>query len=226
MLEDRGKSEYMPIVYDFCWNTGVHGYASVGQFDFGLAAQTGSLGSPNHQILYDRPNLAAHVNFVPGPWLTVGVWSAIGPYLSPQIKPTLPAGKKIEEYQQKTAGALLHVAEGHWDGYAEGIINRFEHPFLGLLDNVGGYADLRFEFATRWWVAARCDALSFSRLASDDPDVKGQRWDYPIFRYEAGVGRRMTERALLKAVVQIVRYQNAPHSLDDEIYAFQFTVKL
>lgn len=224
LLDERGESEYAPILYEFCWNTGVHAYASYRQFDFGVAVLNGSLGVPRREIVYRRPAGAVHVNWVPTPYATVGGWVAAGPYLSPAFGSGLPAGKRVEDYNQLTAGALLQASAGHAELNAEMIVNRFEHPYLGNLDNVGGYADMKYTFATRWWVAARYDALSFSRL--ETLESKGVRWEYPLVRIELGIGRRLSERSLVKAVTQIVRRQDAPESFDGETYALQFTVGL
>lgn len=224
LLDERGESEYAPILYEFCWNTGVHAYASYRQFDFGLALLNGSLGSPRREVVYSRPAIAAHLNWVPSPYATIGAWVSGGPYLSPAFEPGLPAGKQVEDYNQLTAGGLLQAAAGHAELNAEMIINRFEHPYLGDLDNVGGYADIKYTFATRWWAAGRFDALTFSEL--DVPGANSQKWEYPLVRVEFGVGRRLSERSLVKAVTQIVRRQDAPKSFDGEIYAIQFTVEL
>jgi len=225
ILEERGTGEHNPIVYDFCWNTGVHAYTSVGPLDLGAALTNGSLGSPARDMVYDRPNVSAHVSVVPGPWLTLGLWGAAGPYLSPRAETVVPAGKRIEDYDQSSVGAVAHAAFGHWEAYAEGVWNRYEHPFLGDLENLGGYIDLRVDVAPKWFVAGRLDHLSFSRL---DPAVDSDesRWDYPLTRMEAGVGRNLSHKTLMKLVTQIVRYSGAPQSLDEEIFALQFVTNL
>jgi hypothetical protein len=224
LLDERGQSGYAPLVYEFCWNTGLHAYGSFREFDVGIALLNGSLGSPRREVVYNRPAGAVHVSWVPSPYAVIGGWISAGPYLSPSFEPGLPNGKKVEDYNQLTGGALLQFSAGHAELNAEMIVNRFEHPFLGNLDNLGGYADIKYTFATRWWGAARFDALSFSEL--DDPSVDGEKWDYPLMRIELGVGRRLSERSLLKAVTQIVRRQDAPDSFDGETYAVQFTVEL
>lgn len=225
ILARRGLHESAPILYDFCWNTGVHAYASHGQFDFGVALLNGSLGVPQRDVVYSRPAGAVHLNWVPSPYLTVGGWVAGGPWMSPGLEPGLPLGKVVEDYNQLTSGALLQASTGHAELNAELILNRFEHPFLGDLENVGGYADIRYSFATRWWAAARFDALSFSELESES-DNGGAKWDYPVARFEVGLGRRFSERALMKGVVQIIRYSEAPTALDGEIFALQLNVEL
>ncbi len=224
ILEDRGLDEYSPIVYDFCWNTGIHGYASVGQLDFGLAMTNGSLGSTKREMTYDRPNVAVHANWIPAPFLTVGAWGSVGPYLSPSMESQLPAGKIIEDYNQQSVGGLLHASRGHWDIYTEAFADRHQHPYFGDLDIVGGYAEVKVSVAPRWWVAGRAGHLSFSRL--DNPEANGARWDYPITRLEGGIGRHLTERSRIKAVVQVIRYEDAPSTLDDEITAIQFSTDL
>lgn len=224
ILTNRGRTKSAPIIYDFCWNTGVHAYVSHGQFDFGVALLNGSLGLPKREIVYNLPAAALHLNWVPSPYVTVGGWVSAGPWLSPDFEPALPAGDRVEDYNQVIAGSLLQASAGHAELNAEFIINRFEHPFLGNLDNIGGYADIRYSFAARWWAAARFDALSFSNLQSEGQE--GQKWDYPLVRLEAGIGTRLAERALMKAVTQITRYSDAPEWLDGETFALQFTVEL
>lgn len=221
ILEPRGAAKYAPIVYDFCWNTGVHGYGSWGALDGGVALLNGSLGSPKRNSTYNRPSVVAHLGWTPNPYVRIGSWAAAGPYLSPGFEALLPGTYEIEDYQQQTFGAHAHVSAGHAEFYAEALFNRYQHPFLGDLDNVGGYADGRYSFATRWYVAGRVDVLSFSRL--DDPAASGARWDYPLQRYEIGIGRKLTPRSVMKVVVQIVRYDGAPSGLEEEVFALQFT---
>jgi hypothetical protein len=144
--------------------------------------------------------------------------------MSPQFESQLPAGTVVEDYNQLTSGALLQASAGHAELHAEIVLNRYEHPFLGNLENVGGYADIKFSFATRWWGAIRLDALSFSEL--QDSGSNGERWDYPLTRIELGLGRRLSERALLKGVAQVIRYTDAPSELDGEVFALQLTVEL
>lgn len=224
ILEDRGGAEYATTVFDFWWNTGIHGYASAGDAAFGLAFLNGSLSNPQRRIVYNQPNVAAHASVSFGPYVTLGLWGALGPYLTPGFRTVLPEGKKLTDYRQKTFGANVHASSGHWETHAEGIVNRYDHPYLGRLDNLGGYADLKYSFAVRWWAAGRVDVLSFSRLKL--ADSYNQRWDYPIARYEIGVGRWMSERAVLKLVAQFIRFSGAPLSLNDEVYALQFAIKM
>lgn len=224
ILAARGAVAGAPILYDFCWNTGIHAYASHGQFDFGIAVLNGSLGMPKREVAYSRPAGAIHLNWVPSPYLTFGGWVSGGPWLAPRFETQLPAGKQVEDYNQLMAGALLQASAGHAELNAEFVANRFEHPFLGDLENIGGYADLKYAFATRWWGAARLDALSFSQL--DLPGYESERWDHPLVRVEFGIGRRLSESALIKAVTQIVRYDGAPQVLDGEVVAVQLTVEL
>ncbi|GAB4326555.1 MAG: hypothetical protein Kow0074_21230 [Candidatus Zixiibacteriota bacterium] len=225
ILSQRGTSQAVPIVYDFCWNTGIHGYGSVGPFDFGLALQTGSLGSPSREITYDYPNVQAHISWVPGPGLTIGGWAATGAYLGPAVESQLPAGQTLEDYHQQTIGGLAHAAQGHWDIFAEALFNRFQHPFLGDLDATGGYLDVRYGFAPKWFGAVRIEGMTFSRFArSIDPQER--YWEYPLARLEFGLGHRMTHKTMLKAVTQIVRFDHAPSAKDEEIYALQFVAEI
>jgi hypothetical protein len=224
ILEKRGQHGLAPVLYDFCWNTGVHAYASHGQFDFGLALLNGSLGVPQRDVVYSRPGGALHLNWVPSPYVTVGGWVSDAPWISPHFESQLPAGKVVEDYSQLTSGALLQTSAGHAELHAEIIFNRYEHPFLGDLENIGGYADIKYSFATRWWGAVRLDALSFSEL--QEPDGNGEKWDYPLTRIELGLGRRLSERAMLKGVAQVIRYSDAPSELDGEVFALQLTVEL
>jgi hypothetical protein len=224
ILDERGQHDYAPVMYDFCWNTGLHAYATHGQFDFGVAVLNGSLGVPQRDIVYSRPTGAIHLTWVPSAFAAVGGWVACGPWITPRFESALPAGQDLEDYNQLTAGTLLQASAGHAEFNAEMILNRYEHPYLGDLENVGGYADIKYSFATRWWGAIRFDALSFSKLQTDD--ANGAKWDYPVTRVELGLGRRLSERSLLKGVTQIIRYSDAPKELDGEVFALQLTVEL
>ncbi len=224
ILDSRGKVDGAPILYDFCWNTGIHAYAAHGQFDFGIALLNGSLGMPKREVVYSRPAVALHLNWIPSPYATIGGWVSGGPWMAPYFEPELPSGDKIEDYNQLTAGGVLQAAAGHAELNAEVLINRFEHPYLGNLESIGGYADIKYTFATRWWGAVRFDALSFSE--PDNEGFAGEKWDYPLTRLELGIGRRLNERALMKGVAQITRYADAPKSLDGEVFALQLTVEL
>jgi hypothetical protein len=171
---------------------------------------------------------------MPIPHATFGAWASVGPYLSPDLfvsnssggyqSPSQLSISKSEDFNQVTIGTLLHLSGGHWDLYAEGLINRFEHPYLRDLDNMAGYVDIRHSFATRWFAAARADHISYSEL--DDPAASGARWDFPLFRWEAGLGRKMTPHSRIKLALQVVRYDGAPAALDDEVLALQYSVEM
>ena len=52
-----------------------------------------------------------------------------------------------------------------------------------------------------------------------------QHWDYPVKRYEFGMGYHPTRRTIVKAVTQINRY-DFTDAFDTEHYILQLSVKL
>ena len=86
------------------------------------------------------------------------------------------------------------------------------------------YFDARYKLAPQCYVAGRVETMRFSEHDFGG-SIGKQDWDYPLNRFELGVGYRVDQAVLLKVVTQIVRgVDNAP--LDDETVAIQLSTTI
>ena len=100
----------------------------------------------------------------------------------------------------------------------------WETPTVGDLRVRGGYAEARYAFATRWYVAARGDRLRFSHVV--ESDGRSLPWDHDLDRAEGGLGYRIERRASLKAVAQRTWDHDADENetYAEDLVALQFVI--
>jgi len=221
------RSQYgLPVIYDACWNSGVEFYGSAGKLDYSLGLIAGSVGYPNLEQKKDFPQLTTHLTWYFSPGLSIGGSAFVGPYLFEggfaDVLPVNSAGqaKSFNDYLNVGAAGEFHLATGYYEFYAEGVYNYWEHPYLPNLAILAGYLEAQYKFLPGWYIAARYDLWEPNKLA----DSLGEkiRWDYPVQRFEAGLGYHPYRRVTIKAVAQINRFSGTD-LFDNELYALQLS---
>lgn len=208
-----GATKYwrgMPVIYDFCWDTGVGIQGSAAPIEYSLAATS---GTPSMMMAAQDWNegksVMGRIGIQPMPMLRAGASASYGPYMASALNPSLPSGKTANDYNQILYMADLAFETGHVSLISEGYKNRWQTPTVGDLDVWGYYAEGKVGLLNGAYVAARWESMRFSDLADSTGAV--QPWDYDIDRLEAGIGYRIARTATLKAV-----YQNN-YILDDGV---------
>ncbi len=222
--DDRSNQKGLPMLYDHCWNTGVEAYGSIGSFDYSLGVLSGSVTKPTIQQNKDIPQLTGKVSWFFGPELTVGVNGFAGPYLyDGMITGTLPEGKEAEDYMNLGGGIDAAFVKGYLEVYSELFYSVWEHPYLDDLTASSGYLEATYTVFPGWYASGRFGFFEPGKLTNG----AGQpvHWDYPVKRYEFGVGYKPTRRITAKLVAQFNRF-DFTDEFDTEHYLVQLGVML
>jgi hypothetical protein len=217
---DNRSQGGLPILYDNCWNTGIEWFGQAGEFDWSVAALSGSTTLPTRFRSKDIPQGTGRLAWHRGPAFVLGASGWIGPYLLDDM-PGLET-RDSSDYLNTGVGMdlawMLRYVELHAEVYRAG----WEHPMLPSLSAVSGYLEAKYKFRPRWHAAARLDAFEPGEI----PDGSGgeMAWDYPVRRAEYGVGFRPSPRVMAKAVVQMNRFQGND-ALDEDHYLMQVSAR-
>lgn len=226
--EFRGKGYTafgLPMLYDACWNTGIDIFGSVGMIDWSVAALSGAVSSPSIQREKDIPQITGKVAFYFSPMFTITLSGFAGPYLRKDADPYSDGfSGEIEDYLNLGGGIGAQYASGYLQLFGEAFVSRWEHPYLGNLDAYGGYVDGKYKLAPQWFVAGRVETIRFSEM-DFGPELGKMEWDYPLNRFETGIGYNFNRNVTIKLVGQIVVSPDED-TLDDETIAVQFATEI
>lgn len=222
-LEERGQryNTGLPVIYDACWNTGLELYGSIKKFaySFGILAGAVSLTSVEQKKEMPQFTMRLAYNFSPG--LVLGGSAFFGPYLSDQqFDEILPPGRSFTDYINAGAGYDLYFAHRMLEIYSETFYALWEHPYLPDLKVVAGYLEAKYKFAPGWYGAARFDFFEPSEI--DNGDGGKEKWDYPLKRYEFGIGYKPSRNVTIKLVTQLNRFDINDY-FDSNLYALQIS---
>ncbi|HLG94480.1 MAG TPA: hypothetical protein VI546_06555 [candidate division Zixibacteria bacterium] len=216
-----GISSGLPLVYDNCWNTGLLLFGGDGKWEYMAGALAGSLSNPSIELRRSRPQLSGRVGFRPALGMVMGGSLAFGPYLTKANEGDLSPGGKTSDYNQTLLGLDLNFEQGKFIGYAEGMYNRWVHPYVSEpLKVYSAYLEGTYKFAAQFFISARYDRMEFSKIA--DPAGGQSVWDYPLYRVETGLGYRFDRNVTIKLVGQLTRFPGQPQ-LNDDILATQIS---
>jgi hypothetical protein len=91
-------------------------------------------------------------------------------------------------------GVDVEYSRGHWIVRGEAIWSRWALPHAAATSNGrdvrarATWAEARYRFSPRVFVAARADHLGFSTLPAAAPGLRPMAWDAPVDRLETVVG--------------------------------------
>lgn len=222
-LEERSEryNTGLPVIYDACWNTGLELYGSIEKFDysFGILAGAVSLTSVEQKKEVPQFTIRLACNFSPG--LVLGGSAFFGPYLSDQqFADLLPPGRSFADYINAGAGYDLYFAHRMLEIHSETFYALWEYPYLPDLKVVAGYLEAKYKFAAGWYGAARFDFFEPSEI--DNGDGGKEKWDYPLKRYEFGIGYKPSRNVTVKLVSQLNRFDINDY-FDSNLYAIQIS---
>lgn len=208
MLQRRGQGgatdlpSSMPILDRGIYGTGVMLFGSIGIIDYfavlmnGTVSNTGSYGN-SLNVNNDFGKLF-RITVTPLFGLTIGGSVNWGSYLSGSIESYLPDYVSPEEYKQLIGSIDIEYTRGHIQFFSQALYNRWEYPNVSDDLNVFGYyAETKYTFRPRWFVAVRINQMLFSNITVDG--IK-QRWDHNVFQVEGGLGFAIDRNTTVKAV--------------------------
>jgi hypothetical protein len=147
----------------------------------------------------DGRQVAVRVALRPSAAWVVGFSGARGAYLSSELDPVLPPGRRVGEFTQRAAGADVEYSAGYWLFRAETILSAWNVPAIGDLRALAWTAETRYKVRPGCFVAGRFDRLTFSEVTLAGAS---RTWDAPVTRVEAGGGYYVRRNVLAKLVYQ------------------------
>ena len=223
-LRDNRSPSGIPFIYDACWNTGVEFYGSSGKVDYSFGMLTGSVGKPTQQQFKDIPQFTTHLVYNFNPGFKIGMSAFLGPYLYDEAFPDFGTpGYTIdpEDYMNGGIGYEFYWSGQYLEVYSETFYSYWEYPGLPKLKSMAGYIEGKYKIQPRWYAAARLGFVEPSEIEVS-PGVE-EKWDYPVKRYEFGIGYKPLRKATVKFVAQINKF-DISDAYDSEIYAIQFSL--
>ena len=201
----------MPIVDDSYWDVGVSITGSQRPFEYSIGIIAGAPGWPSiNQDDNSGKSVLGRLGLAPLPGVRVGVSGSYGPYLGAWLDGALPAGRTVNDYNQKLLMADFEWEMGHLELHAEGVRNFWETPTTGTLAVTGGYVETKVRAPWGAFVAGRYDQLVFSEI-SGSTGVR-RPWDDNVKRLELGAGYRFSPDITGKLVYQRTELD---HEVDD-----------
>jgi hypothetical protein len=190
----------MPMLYDNCWNYGVYALGAEGRVEYVLGL---TAGSPSGAIATVDTNedLAPHAKLGLGvaPGLKLYLSWAGGAYLGRQVADFLPAGRTVNDYQQRLWGLSTDWQWGHLQLLGEVFWNHYETPLRAAgLANQAFYLQGDYTLVPGWQLALRYEEMRFEELA----EMAGSTWDQDVRRWEGGLAYHLSRDLVVKLVGQ------------------------
>ncbi len=208
MLHRRGQGgspdlpSSMSILDRGIYGTGVMLFGSIGIIDYfaalmnGTVSNTGSYG--NSLNVNNDIGKLLRVTVTPLFGLTIGGSVSWGSYLSDTIENYLPDYTSAEDYKQFIGSIDIEYTRGHIQFFSQALYNSWQYPnIIDDLNVFGYYAETKYTFRPRWFIAARVNQMLFSNITVDGIN---QRWDYNVLQVEGGIGFAIDRNTLVKAV--------------------------
>ncbi|MBK7141918.1 MAG: hypothetical protein IPH75_07545 [bacterium] len=212
----------LPVVYDACWNTGAEMYGSVGKLDYSLSLLSGAVSLPTLEQYKDVPQVTSKLNYYFNPGFMIGAAGFYGPYLSEYVYgDEIPEGHEYVDYMNAGAGYDFYWSSRYLEVFSESYWAMWEHPYLPDLSVTSGYFEAKYKLAPGWYLAGRYDYFEPGTVTTESGSE--EKWDYPLKRYEFGIGHRLNRQALLKLVTQLNRCE-MNSELDVDLYAMQLSI--
>jgi hypothetical protein len=195
----------MSIANAFRWDTGVQVHAESGPLDATASVTTGSLANPLFADDNDGKQIAMRIGVRPATGLIVGASASRAPFVSNSALQTLPADLRSGSYTQTAFGADVEYSRDYYLVRAETIVSDWRVPLAGAphitlpLRAVAGAIEGRYKLRPAFYVAARVDAMGFSRITGT---ARTAEWDAPLSRIEVGGGYSIQRNLQVRLSVQ------------------------
>lgn len=211
----------LPILYDFCWNTGIELFGSYGIMDWSIAAISGSVTHPSRHQEKSIPQFTTRLVFLPIPEITFGVSGFWGSYLTKDNVKELPGiTKSANDLINKGGGFSFVLSRGYFEIFSETFWTAWDHPYFAELSSWSSYVEFKYKFAIQWYAAIRGEVIRFSDLSSQNDNGS---WDYPLNRYDMVLGYHVQRNLSVKLDAQFAD-NLGNNELDDAIIAMQIAV--
>jgi hypothetical protein len=199
----------VPLVSAYRWDTGVQAHGVVGRVDASLAVTNGTLSNPRVGDDNRGRQVSGRVGWKPMPGLSLGASAARGEFLTRAIGDASEAMFGKRSSGQQALGVDAEYSRDHWIVRGELIDSRWQLPAFGQpgidtpLRATAAFVETRYRVTPRYFVAARADRLTFSRIRGEFSfEGRPTPWDAPVTRIEVGGGVQLLRNLGGRAVVQ------------------------
>jgi len=194
------------IVSGFQWDTGVQVRVGNERTQAAFAVTNGTLSRPRVDDDNGGKQLAGRLQVRPVFGLVLGVSAARGAWLRRSVEALVAPGQ--DEAAQRALGVDAEYSRDHWIVRGETVRSTWDMPGVASptealdLTATSGWLEGRYRLTPRFYVAARADRLTFSRIRGTRFNGSPTPWDAPVSRIEAGGGWYLQRNLVVRAVVQ------------------------
>jgi hypothetical protein len=213
----------VPLIYDACWSSGAEFYGMAGKFEYSLGLLFGSVSKPTIDQSRDLPQFTTHLVYSFQPGLKFGISAYTGPYLvnsDLNEYAVTSSNPDANDYFNTGVGYEFYFAKRLLEFYSEAYAVSWEYPGLPDLHALAGYIEAKYKIAARWYTAGRFDVFEPGDIEVS-PGLS-EKWDYPVKRYEVGVGYKPSRSVTVKFVTQINKF-DIDDSYNSELFAMQIS---
>jgi hypothetical protein len=204
----------MPDGYPLQYPLGLQASGASGPFDYRAAV----ISLPVQHEGYTpeptpTPRPAIGAGFTPAIGARIGVSATWGPYLNRNLAPTLLAGRSWRAYSEGIYAADAQLSRGYLELHGELARSTYEVPDgdagIKTVRGLTYYTEAKYTLTPRLFAAARFERNDYPYIQPIS-DVAWVANPTNMYNGEAGLGYRLTSRALLKASVRSDRWDVPP----------------
>ncbi|HTJ23287.1 MAG TPA: hypothetical protein VL383_12870 [Gemmatimonadaceae bacterium] len=148
----------------------------------------------------DRLRPAVGLGVTPFVGFRLGGSFTMGPYLNRDISPTLLAGQKWTDFDQRVIAFDLAFARGYLETHAEAARGTYEVPGRANITGFTYYGEAKYTFTPRFFIAGRAERNNYPAIRPTATGYASRTWDF--VDGELGAGFRARASTLLKASVR------------------------
>jgi len=204
----------IPDGYPLQYPLGVQASGASGPFDYRAAVVSLPVqheGYTPEPTPTPRPAIGA--GFTPAIGARIGVSATWGPYLNRDLAPTLLAGRSWRAYSEGIYAADAQLSRGYLELHGELARSTYEVPDgeagIKTVRGLTYYAEAKYTLTPRFFAAGRFERNDYPYIQPIS-DVAWVANPTNMYNGEAGLGYRLTSRALLKASVRSDRWDVPP----------------
>jgi hypothetical protein len=193
--------DQVPVIWGPSYASGAAVTGVAGKIDYAVELKNTSLSARPEtwdaaQTQWQHPTFSGRVGYRPDEMWDLGFSASAGPYLVPAAQPTLPAGRRLDDYREIVLGQDVGFAWHHVQFWSEVFAARFAIPGVGNADTLAYYLEAKYKFTPQFSGAVRWNQQMFGSL----PDgANGTvRWGRNVWRVDLAPAYRFTPHLQVK----------------------------
>jgi hypothetical protein len=215
---------WVPVIWGPEYLPGIAAFGTYGKFDLAVSGTTGALSTrPEYwsTLNFSRPSFNGRLGWRPTPAWDLGVSGSIGPYLSSDAAPFLPAGSSLSDFDQITTGGDAAWSWHAWQVSGEFIYSRFQVPNVGNADTFSWYIQTQYQVTPQLAAAIRWNQQVYNQV---NTATGPQDWDNNQVRLDLALNYKWNEYILTKLEYSW-QHQDASFQNGQQLVALQLIVR-